>query len=206
MITTKQLSLFQVFAKQPFQELTLKQIKDLAQEKSNHALEIAMRTFKKENLFVEKKVGKSTLYSLDFNNEKVYYYIALANHERLNALMQRSIRYVKEETLSRTPFLSIAVFGSYATGKETKESDLDISIFIEDAKYKDKLKASLNSAELKASIPLDCHVITKEEFIQMLMNEEENLGKEIARKHLVVHNHQLFYGLVLEGIKHGFHI
>ncbi|HLD04717.1 MAG TPA: nucleotidyltransferase domain-containing protein [Candidatus Nanoarchaeia archaeon] len=206
MITSKQLNLFQVFAKQPFTEITLKQIKDLAKEKSNHALEIAMVQFKKEKLFLERKVGKSTLYSLDFNNDKIYYYIALANHERLSTLMHRSIKYVKEEALGRTKFLSIVIFGSYAVGKETKESDLDVSIFIEDEKYKNKIKASLSSAELKSPLPLDSHVITRDEFMEMLLNNEENLGKEIARKHLAVYNHPLFYSLILEGMKHGFHI
>jgi hypothetical protein len=41
--------------------------------------------------------------------------------------------------------------------------------------------------------------------IEMLTNDEENLGKQIARKHLAVHNHQIFYDIVKEGVKRGFH-
>ena len=32
----------------------------------------------------------------------------------------------------------------------------------------------------------------------MLNDDEENLGKQIARKHLAVHNHQIFYDLIKE--------
>ena len=48
--------------------------------------------------------------------------------------------------------------------------------------------------------------MTGKEFVEMLTNDEENLGKQIARKHLAVHNHQLFYGLMREGMRHGFSV
>ena len=50
MITEKQLEIFQVFAKNPFAEYTLKQIKELSKEKSNNALSIAMKKFRQEKV------------------------------------------------------------------------------------------------------------------------------------------------------------
>ena len=47
MITEKQLEIFGVFAEKPFASYTLKQIKELSKEKSNNALSIAMKRFKK---------------------------------------------------------------------------------------------------------------------------------------------------------------
>ena len=32
--------------------------------------------------------------------------------------------------------------------------------------------------------------------LEMFSNEEENLGKQIARRHLAVHNHRIFYEMV----------
>ena len=58
--------------------------------------------------------------------------------------------------------------------------------------------------ELKSLIKLDGHVITKDEFLEMLRVDYENLGKEIVRKHLVIHNPVIFYSLIKEGIKNGF--
>ena len=40
----------------------------------------------------------------------------------------------------------------------------------------------------------------------MLINDEENLGKQIARKHLALNNNQIFYKIIKEGIRHGFTI
>ena len=80
---------------------------------------------------------------------------------------------------------------------------MDIAVFI-DSEDK-KVEAAINSARLKLLVETDIHVIPKNEMVKMLANNEENLGKQIARKHIAVHNHRIFYDIVREGMKHGFH-
>ena len=206
MITEKQLRIFQVFAKKPFAEYTLKQIKEFSKEKSNNALAIAMRQFKKEELLNEQKVGKSSLYCLNFENELVYYYIALANHNRLNKIAHRTIRIIKESIGKHTQFYSIVVFGSYAAQEQRKNSDFDVAVFIEEEAKRKDVQRGLNAAEQKSVIQLDGHVITRDEFLEMLKSDEENLGKQIARKHLVIYDIQIFYNLLQIGMKNGFRI
>ena len=204
MITEKQMKMFQVFAKQPFQEFTRKQIKMLAKEKSNNALALFILKFKKEGIINEQKIGKSSLFSLNMDSDIIYPYIALANLQRIDNVAQRTLRIVTEEIEKQTPFYSLVIFGSHAFQEQKKGSDLDLAVFIETGEKKKSLQAALNSAAQKSLLPIDAHIITKTEFIEMLTNDEENLGKQIARKHLAVRNHQLFYGLLREGIKRGF--
>ncbi len=206
MITEKQLTIFQAFTKEPFAVYTLKQIKRLAKEKSNNALSIAMKKFKKENLLKEQKVGRSSLYALNFDNDLVYYYMALANHLQLNTLVHKTIKIIKTSIEKYTQFYSLVIFGSYAVQKQKKESDLDVAVFIEREELRKDIDRVLSSVKLKSLLNIDTHTITKEEFLEMLKVDEENLGKEIARKHLAVHNNQIFYALLQEGIKHGFRI
>lgn len=206
MITEKQLRIFQVFAKQPFAEFTRKQVKQISKEKSNNALSIAIKQFSKEGVIKEQKVGRSSLISINMENDIIYHYIALANNQRINNMVHRTIRIVKTELEKITPFYSIVIFGSYADQEQGKTSDLDIAVFIDSEAKRRNIEAALNSAAQKSILPIDVHIITKDEFIEMLRNDEENLGKQIAKKHLVVNNHQLFYCLVKEGMKRGFHI
>lgn len=205
MITEKQMKIFLVFAKHPFAELTRKQIKTESGEKSNNALALAISRCTEEGVLKEKKIGRSGLLSLDLENDTTHQYIALANVRRTNSLVQRAIRGVKLEIGGITKFYSLVIFGSFAVEEQQKSSDLDIAIFIETEDKQKRTEATLRSASQKSPIPLDFHVITESEFIEMLTNDEENLGKQIARKHLVVTNPELFYGLVREGIKRGFH-
>ncbi len=204
MITKKQLKIFEVFAKKPFAEYTRKEIKKCSKEKSNNALALTINLLKKEEVIIERKIGKSGLLTLNFNNDLTIYYIALCNDAKIPKMVKLAIETLKQEIMENTLFYSIVIFGSYAIGEQKKESDLDIAIFIETAEKRKRIDASINSAKLKSVIELDVHIISKEEMLEMLANKEENLGKQIARKHLVVHNHIIFYDLIKEGMKRGF--
>ena len=208
MLTEKQLEIFEVLARNPFAEFTRTEIKRESGEKSNNYLALAISQFKKEGIILEKKVGKSGLLRLDLNNDLTLEYIALANRQLriTKKIVSMSIDRLKEEIETVTPFYSLVVFGSYAAGEEKKDSDLDIAVLIETPEKRKLIEAAINGARLKSVIELDAHVIPKTEFMELLTNDEENLGKQIARKHMTVHNNRIFYGLVMEGMKHGFRI
>ncbi len=203
MMTEKQLKIFEVFAKKPFAEFTRKQIKKESKEKSNNALARAVNLLKKEEVLIEKKVGKSGLLTLNLNNDLAYHYMALCNNLRIIQVVKLSIKRLKDEIDEDTNFYSLVIFGSYATGEQKQTSDLDIAVFIESEEKRKQVLASINNAKLKAPLEIDAHVIPKAEMMEMLTNDEENLGKQIARKHLAVHNQQIFYAIIREGMKHG---
>lgn len=204
MLTKKQLKIFEPFTRNIFKEYSYKGLKELSKEKSSNAFQLAVKKFKEEQLITEKKIGTSRLYTLNLRNNLVFYYIAIINEEKLPKQIKKAIDLIRQEVEKFTLFYSIVIFGSYASGEERKDSDLDIAIFIEGDNEKRKIEAALTSAELKSLIKLDIHVISQTEFLEMLKADEENLGKEIARKHLAVHNNQLFYKILNKGVKSGF--
>jgi predicted nucleotidyltransferase len=204
MITRKQLRIFEAFAKKPFAESTRRQVKEESKEKSNNALALAINLLKKENVLIEKKVGKSGLLTLNLDNNLTFHYIALCNSQRLERAAGIAAKRIKDEIEDITHFYAIVIFGSYAANEQKKESDLDVAIFIDGEEKREKIEAAINSAKLKTLLEIDAHVIPKAEMIEMLTNDEENLGKQIAKKHLAVFNHQIFYEIVKEGVKHGF--
>ena len=204
MITKKQLKIFEVFAEKPFAEYTRSEIKKESKEKSNNALALAVNKMKAEGVIIEKKVGKSGILKFNLDNDKAICYIALCNIERINHIAKLSLERVKKEIEGITNFYSLVVFGSYAEGKENKDSDLDVAVFIEEEKRRKVIEASMNSAKLKSPLELDVHVISKSEMMEMLKDKHENLGKQIARKHLAIYNHAIFYELIRESMNNGF--
>ena len=204
MITEKQLTIFGVFAKEPFAEHTRKQIKKESKEKSNNGMALVINLLKKEGVLIEKKVGKSGLLTLNMNNDLTFYYIALCNNARTPHLAKQAIKILKEELDEDILFYSIVIFGSYAIGEQKQTSDLDIAIFIESEEKRKRIEAAINSAKLKILVETDIHVISSSEMIEMLTDKHENLGKQIARKHLAVYNHQIFYAIIKDGMKRGF--
>ncbi len=206
MLTGKQLKIFEVFAKKPFVEYSRKEIKKESKEKSNNTLALVINLLKKEEVLIEQKVGKSGLLTLNLNNDLTFYYIALSNNKRINHLVKLALEKLKKEITEITPFYSIIIFGSYAIAEQKKNSDLDVAIFIENEEKRKQIEASINSAKLRSILEIDFHVIAKKEMLEMLENKEENLGKQIARKHLAIYNHRIFYEIIKEAMDHGFRV
>lgn len=202
MITTKQLKIFNILSKNVFKEYSYKELKELSKEKSNSVLQNAIKKFLKEGLISERKIGTSKLYKINHNNDKVYAYFDISINENLNKLVKRSISIIKQELDKYSFFYSLVIFGSYANSTFKEKSDLDIAIFIPDKSQENNFKVAVNSAENKSLIGLDAHIITAEDFLEMLSVDYENLGKEIIRKNLPVYNSAVFYKLAIKGIKH----
>jgi len=106
--------------------------------------------------------------------------------------------------IEKNPFVSIVLFGSSAKGTRTNTSDLDLAFFVPSAQEKRACELTLKTVELEALLPIDAHVFTKDEMLAMLADERENLGKEIARNNVAVHNPRIFDAILREGVKRGF--
>lgn len=204
MLTKKQLKILNIFQRNKFKELTWKQVKELSKEKSSSVIQDAIKAFLNEELITEEKIGTSKLYAVNYQNNKVYPYFETYNKENLPKQVLKSIKELEDSLDKHTPFYSIVIFGSFASGEQKKDSDLDIAVFIEQEDKRKMVEAVFKSMELKSLIKVDGHAITKDEFLEMLKVDYENLGKEIARKHLIIHNPIIFYSLIKEGIKNGF--
>jgi predicted nucleotidyltransferase len=191
--------------KKPYKEITYKEIKEFSKEKSNSIIQKALIKFLSEDLIKKREIGNILLYSVNLENSTVFAYYNILIKEKIPQLIKNSLKIIKEE-LSNTEFVSIVIFGSYAEEKQKEKSDLDIAIFVNSIEDKKNCELAMKSAELKSLTPLDIHIITKEEMIQMLKDKYENLGKQIAYKHLAIQNPIIFYSIVQEGINNGFKI
>ena len=204
MLTKKQLKVLNTFQKNKFKELTWKQVKELSKENSSSVIQDAIKAFLNEELITEEKIGTSKLYAVNHKNNKLYTYFETYNKENLPKQVLKSIKELEDSLDKHTSFYSIVIFGSFASGEQKKDSDLDIAVFIEQEDKRKIIEAVFKSMETKSLLKMDGHVITKDEFLEMLKVDYENLGKEIARKHLIIHNPVIFYSLIKEGMNHGF--
>ena len=205
MLTPKQIKIFEAFLRKPYKELTYKEVKDYSKEKSNSIIQKAMGKFLAEELIKKRGVGNIILYNVNLENSVVFSYFDILIKEKMSNLVKNSLMIVKEE-LSNIEFISLVIFGSYVEGKQKEKSDLDIAIFVNSVDDKNNCELSMKSAELKSILQLDVHVITKEDMLQMLKDKHENLGKQIAYKHLTIQNPIIFYSILAEGINNGFKI
>jgi len=205
MLTPKQVHIFKAFLSQPYKEQTYKEIKGFSKEKSNSQIQKAIAQFLREEIITKRGIGNIILFKPNLENPKSLAYFSILTDEQLPRTAKQCLTTIKKE-LGNISFISMALFGSYSENKQKENSDLDIAVFVKSEEEKKRCKLELKSTELKCILPLDAHVFTKDEMLEMLKEQNENLGKQIARKHLAFHNPASFYSILDEGTRNGFRI
>lgn len=204
MLTKHQIQLLAPFVKSPFSELQHKEWMISAKEHSHNAFHLAIKAFLEEKILLQKKIGTSVLYSLDFRNEKIYAYLTLATY--IPQQITHILPTINESLVKYTSAYSLVVFGSYADNTAKKSSDIDLAIIIDDERHTKNLQAAMATVKKRSLIEIDYHIITTKEFLTMLKEDYENIGKQIVRKHLPLVNNAIFYRLLQRGIDHGFRL
>lgn len=201
MLTKEQMNILGVFKKDIFTSLTFKQIKLLSKQKSNNIVQIAIKEFVKQAVIRTHEVGDVTAYSLNLNNSTLSY-LNIINESEINKskIPKRVLEDIQKRIFKQTEFFSLIVFGSYAKGQATQKSDLDIAVFVESEGAKKEITPFLETIKRREVIQIDYHVFSRQEFLEMLQQDSENIGKQIFKNSIVYYGYIPYCNLI-KGIK-----
>lgn len=193
------------FLQQPWKKLTYKDIQRITKKKSKGYIYKALKKLLYEGIIIKEQVGKSLLYTLNLNSIKNRTYIGFLNEynswKSKHMPLQVIERIASKITISHYVFI---ITGSYAKKKQTPKSDLDIVIICDDNTDPRLIMAEI-SFESKISIPIvEPYVFTRKEFLEMLLNKEQNYGKEVARCNSIFYGGAIYYTILNEAIINGF--
>jgi predicted nucleotidyltransferase len=198
-----ELSLLLPFVKEPWREFTLTEIKKITKKTSHHYVFEALKKFSKSGILLEKRKGNTNIYAINPDNHDVHYLVLAESirKEQRKDIPYKNIKQVTDKI--KSPYYTFIIGGSYAIGKQKPTSDLDVGIIIPDSEDKKPFEIALKEGRLM--IPeIHGFVFTKEEFYLMLVNDEFNFGKELARKHILFYGGEQYYKILFEAMKHGF--
>lgn len=156
-----------------------------------------IKKLEKGKLITTKKVGKSIVCSLNKNNNITKQHLVLASEYYKNHFLgKKPLTRKIYEILKDSNSYSAILFGSYAAGKEQKHSDIDLA-FISNSRQKIKnLEYELKVIEQIHDIEMNIMTFTERQFKDMLKAKEENVGKQILKNHVILHNPELFWNIV----------
>ncbi|MFH0978943.1 MAG: nucleotidyltransferase domain-containing protein [Candidatus Woesearchaeota archaeon] len=200
----KDLLLLSHFLKDPSRAFTISQIKALSRNNSHHYVFSALKRFCSLGLLFESKFGQTNTYTLDFRNLNhlpVFAFVESLVAESKNNIPFRNIEKISEKM--GKSFYCLLVYGSYAEQKESKTSDLDIAFIVPDSDVKKQYEIALRAGTLMQP-EVHGFVFSEDEFYQMLVNDEFNVGKEIIRNHVILYGGEQYYRLLFKALKHGF--
>jgi predicted nucleotidyltransferase len=201
----KEYQIIKPFIEKPWKKFTFKQIKEYSNKKSESYTYNSLKKFVKENILKEENVGNSILYSINIDSDKSFAFLGFISE--FISWNNKHIPYSNiNELYKKIPkcFFIFIITGSYAKNKQKATSDLDVVIICDNSNEPKKIYAELNFiAEL--SIPqIHLYVFRESEFLEMLLTDEENYGKEIARNNLILTGGEHYFRILSEAIENGF--
>lgn len=204
MLTEEQLKILDLFRKDLFKEYTIRELaKRINKTSYSWTFNVVKNLYKLGILNLVKK-GKANLCSINLDNNLTITYLSLL--DQLNSYNKKipwkNINKLLD--LIDTPYFTFLITGSYAAGKQTSKSDLDVVIILDNvADIKNTSNKLKNEGELM--IPeVHPYVFTKSQFLEMLTNDELNYGKLVFQKHLIIFGASNYYKIIKEAIKNGF--
>ncbi|SRR3989344_2157871 len=201
---TKEYTILEPFAREPWRELTFREVKRLSHNKSDNYVHVSLKRLVEKKILRDKRIGNSIAYSL---NNSVFALNTVGFIAEHSSTIQKDIPWKNIQKILdklKTAFFIFIITGSYAKGKQKETSDVDIVIICDDRQNPTAIISQIKlEAELMAP-EFHPYVFTQAQFYEMLTNKEENYGKEIARNNLIISGGKEYYSIVLEAIRHGF--
>lgn len=203
MITNEKIKLIEVWKNHIFSEFTISEIMKISKKKTKTWVFNSLKLLTKNKLLISKRKGNLDVYNLNLNNPLL---IQMLQYLDAQSMLNFPVLNIITEILDEIPIKDycLLVFGSYTEDKQKPDSDLDICLLIEDKQLERKIKPYFNEIKLNYAINIDEHYVTFDDFIKMLLVKDENLGKQIFRKHKLFYNSDIYYKLIKEAYRHGF--
>ena len=154
-----------------------------------------IKRFSKYSTHLIKTVGRAETISLDPNSKTLINFLAISSqNEKLDYLLKKPlIKSINNKIFDKDIVL---LFGSYAKNKETEKSDIDLLII----NKKGEKTISFKKEELLFNKKINPIFVSSKEFKEMLKDEEENVGKQALKNHIILRGFNKFWELVLNGI------
>jgi len=148
-----------------------------------------------KDLIITENIGKSKALKLNTPNPIVKAHLIISSDEEKKEYLEKHsiIRKINNDLVTNDV---VILFGSYAKGKETEKSDIDLLIINKEGKK----SLSFSKYELLYQKKINPIFITKKEFKNMLKDTEENVGKQALQNHIILTNPEEFWGNVLDAI------
>lgn len=144
------------------------------------------------SLVQAKKVGQTVLCKInpkEFNAD-IFMTEFLRREDLLkNKDMSSMHTYFKD---FKEPFFILLLFGSYASGKNQKGSDVDMMLIADNEETKKKIKSKINL------IPREVHLIdfSSADFVSMLKTTEFNVGREAFYNNIILYGIEDYYRMI----------
>ncbi len=205
LIPIKRKKILEVFMKNPFKEIHLREIARLSKVSLTN-VDSSLKLFVKNDMFARRNVSNMAFLKPNLESEdilKVFELLEMGKRKEFYNKNKKIARLLQKYTqdiidLSNKKIQMVVLFGSVARGEWTKSSDIDILVVVSE---KDKeITTALSKAKTDASLLLEINPIstTVDKFVKGFSKKTE-FYDELWEDRVVLYNEFLFWRLIKEG-------
>ena len=193
MFTKTEIRILELFTSNITSSFTIREVSRLISKDLKIVHSSIKQLLEKKYLLKDKEIFlnyKSNIAELAFI-ERIRAAAFLAKNDLLNTYVSNFIKK------SKTKFFTLMVFGSYASGKQKKDSDIDLIAITPDIGegFERSLKSSFSARNLK--LHLTC--IDQAGFLEMLRKRDElNVVNESLNNHILLYGAEQYYAMLEE--------
>lgn len=195
MLTRCEQKIMNVVLPQPFKTYSVKHISKLI--KSSYALTYdSIKTLLNKKMVNADKIGHSLACRLNLSADPQILAISslTLSQKFLDKVPFGFVIDDIKNKLNDLIFIMI-LFGSYAKGTATKNSDVDLLFVVQNKADIEKTKKRIESVISLTNIKIEFKVITTEWLIEMF-EEKHTVGREVLEGSIILHGAEQYYTLV----------
>ena len=201
--------ILKIFTKEPTGSFTIRQLSKDSNLAYGTTHKCVVEILSKEKIVTITSLGKSKLVKLNLENPDTARYLAEAEIDILRDYKKNNKKIFQNlntllgslQNALKHSIYSALLFGSYAKGKATSKSDIDLLIIKSETKGKNNEVADIISPwEFEHNIKINPVIQTPEEYIKMLKNKAI-LPLQIIENHIVLLNSETYWRFTIKGLK-----
>jgi predicted nucleotidyltransferase len=168
-------------------DISIKKISEKLNQKYPQTHKI-IKGLEKKELINTNKIGSAKVIKLNFKKCNLEY--VTVEMERFSEKKDKTLKNIQETLLNVEYNFACILFGSYAKGASTKNSDMDLLFIINDDINRDKFERVIkNQLSLYNA---DINIIKKLDLKEMWLSKTINVWNEIEKNHYVITGYEQF--------------
>jgi len=152
--------------------------------------------FEKEKVITRQKEANLIKLKLK-ESQKTIAYLKQINAERFLSLPQKIQLAISElvNELETKPLITI-IFGSYAKGSYTKESDIDILLIFQRVENENEIENAANRISMRTNTRINPVYLDYKNFEKHFLDKKHDFSKEIRQKVIILSGLEIYYPLL----------
>ena len=147
-----------------------------------------VKRLEKLQLIKAEKLGNTTSCTFSFKNHTLTYEAEILRKDEFLAKNKGLVVLYTQLLKVKNPFFCALLFGSYAKGKQTQGSDIDLAVISSDESY-EQVRKEISILPLKLQL---LH-FKPEEFEASLKTTEFNVCHEIVKSNIIIFGTESYY-------------